>query len=255
MPTPHLGLHVCALSNRPDRIACSKTRSLACSLLPDPTSNHRQRIPIVGAVVHHLVIRTRFFDEMLLDAAGTSHQIVLLGAGLDARAFRLPWPKATRLFELDQPDLLSWKQQVLEGAGAEPTCERIVVPADLRTDWPSALARAGHDDNAPTVWLAEGLLVYLAAPVVEQLLRELTARSPDGSRLGLTIRRTTTPAPTAALDELWISNAPEDAPAWLRGHGWEPRFHRQGEVAIRYGRNEWADMQGSGLVDARRLLP
>jgi O-methyltransferase involved in polyketide biosynthesis len=99
------------------------------------------------------------------------------------------------------------------------------------------------------------LLVYLAPQVVEHLLRALTARSPTGSRLGLTMRRAARVAPTAALGELWISTTPDDPDAWLRAHGWEPGFHRTGDLARRYGRAEWADLQGSGLVDARRLVP
>jgi methyltransferase (TIGR00027 family) len=242
-------------SGRPDRLFEDSFAARFVAAGPDIEPSPTNLDPRMLAVVRHLVIRTRFFDEMLLDAADACRQIVVLGAGLDARAFRLPWPSGTRLFELDQPAMLSWKQRVLDTTGAEPTCERTLVPADLRTDWPSALAAAGHDAEAPTTWLAEGLLVYLAAPVVERLLEGLTARSPAGSRLGLTIRRTAGGAPTAALDEMWISTAPDDPHAWLRGHGWEPSFHRQGEVATRYGRAEWADLQGSGLVDARRLLP
>lgn len=61
----------------------------------------------------HVVIRTRFYDEYLL-ASGVS-QVVLLAAGLDSRAFRLAWPDGVRLFELDLPELLAFKEHALSG--------------------------------------------------------------------------------------------------------------------------------------------
>ena len=242
-------------SLRPDRLFEDPLAAWFVAAEPDteprPTTPDPRRI----ALGRRLVIRTRFFDELLLSAAQTCPQVVILGAGLDARAFRLAWPRGTRVFELDQPDMLSWKQQLLDSSGVEPRCQRITVPTDLRTDWSAALGGAGHDPEVPTSWLAEGLLVYLPGPVVEQLLRDLTARSPAGSRLGLTVRLEANAAPTTALGQLWISTAPEDAPRWLRDHGWAPTFHRYGDLGSSYGRSEWADLKGSGLVEAERLTP
>src|SRR6516225_3979404 len=65
-------------------------------------------------------IRTRFFDELLERATGQDgiRQVILLAAGLDTRAFRLPWPEGTHLFELDQPSVLAEKASVLSEAGA-----------------------------------------------------------------------------------------------------------------------------------------
>src|SRR5215472_2068932 len=88
----------------------------------------------LGAVFYvHAVIRTRFFDDYLTaaTAAGCS-QVVLLAAGLDTRAFRLPWPQRTRVFEVDLPDVLAFKDSVLATQGAVPHCERTTVLADLR---------------------------------------------------------------------------------------------------------------------------
>ncbi len=60
---------------------------------------------------------------------------------------------------------------------AEARCERIAVTVDLREDWPGALTAAGHDPAAPTVWIAEGLLIYLPEDAVELLLAPGSARS------------------------------------------------------------------------------
>ena len=109
-----------------------------------------------------VVARTLFLDDLLAEAVQQGcRQVVLLGAGFDARAFRLPWPPGTRCFEVDTPDVLGPKDQVLAAEHAVPGCERFVVPCDLRDDWPAALRAAGLDPAQPTAWIAEGLLVYL----------------------------------------------------------------------------------------------
>ena len=76
-----------------------------------------------------ILLRTRFFDDFLLRITTEYqiHQVVLMAAGLDTRAFRLAWPQQTRLFELDQPQVLEYKEQVLASAGAIPTCERKII--------------------------------------------------------------------------------------------------------------------------------
>jgi methyltransferase (TIGR00027 family) len=82
--------------------------------------------------------------------------VVLFAAGLDARAFRLPWPEGVRLWELDMPEVFAFKGRVLADRGATPSCERTVIPADLREDWPHTLSDAGFNPGQPTAWLIEG---------------------------------------------------------------------------------------------------
>ena len=70
--------------------------------------------PWGAAFWSHAVTRTRFFDDYLLDA--TAHgirQVVLLAAGLDTRAYRLPWPRGVRVYELDLPEVMRFKGKVL----------------------------------------------------------------------------------------------------------------------------------------------
>lgn len=135
-----------------------------------------------------VLARTVFLDELLITAtAAGCRQVVLLGAGFDTRAFRLNWPDEIRCFELDTADVLDAKAQVLAAEAAEPACERVPVAADLREDWPGALTAAGFDPSLPTVWIAEGLLVYLTAAAVDALLTGLTTLSAPGSRMGLTM--------------------------------------------------------------------
>ena len=136
----------------------------------------------------YMGVRTRFFDEFF-DAAGRAgvRQAVLLAAGLDARAQRLDWAPGTTLFEVDQPAVLAFKDEVLGEApgGGRPRCDRRTVAVDLRDDWTGALDGAGFDPSAPTAWLAEGLLPYLPADAQEALLGAVDERSAPGSWVAL----------------------------------------------------------------------
>jgi methyltransferase (TIGR00027 family) len=108
---------------------------------------------------------------------------VILAAGLDARAYRLPWRDGTVVFEVDQPDVIEFKTQTLAGLGAAPKATRKVVAVDLREDWPKALLDNGFDPKQPTAWSAEGLLIYLPSDAQDKLFDNITALSAPGSRL------------------------------------------------------------------------
>jgi methyltransferase (TIGR00027 family) len=132
-------------------------------------------------------VRTRFFDDFLISAARTHgiRQVVLVAAGLDTRAFRIAWPPGVRLFEIDQVEVLDYKNSILGPLKATPLCDRSAVGVDLRADWSRALVDAGYRDGEPTAWLLEGLLMYLPDAAVERLLTETARLSRSGSRLGV----------------------------------------------------------------------
>ena len=134
------------------------------------------------AMIDAMAVRTKFFDDYFTDstAAGV-RQAVILASGLDSRAFRLPWPDGTVVYELDQPDVIEFKTRTLAGIGAQPTATRRTIGIDLREDWPTALQDAGFDPAAPTAWLAEGLLIYLPPEAQDRLFDDLTALSAPGS--------------------------------------------------------------------------
>lgn len=138
----------------------------------------------VRRAAEYMAVRTRFFDQMFLDAAAAGvRQAVILAAGLDARAYRLPWPDGTVVFEVDQPEVIAFKTTTLAGLDAAPTATRRVVPIDLREDWPKALADNGFDSSAPTAWSAEGLLIYLPPDAQDRLFDNISALSAPGSFL------------------------------------------------------------------------
>lgn len=128
-----------------------------------------------------IVVRTRFWDEALLNAVPPVRQVVILAAGLDARAYRLPWPDGVTVFELDQPAVIAAKADAL--ADDAPRCRRAAIGVDLTMDWSDALRANGFDAAEPTVWLIEGLLQYLDEDAVHTVFERVDALSAPGSVL------------------------------------------------------------------------
>ncbi|BBX65370.1 putative S-adenosyl-L-methionine-dependent methyltransferase [Mycobacterium saskatchewanense] len=136
------------------------------------------------AIVDGMAVRTRYFDDYFTSATATGvRQAFILASGLDARAYRLPWPAGTVVYEIDQPRVIEFKTTTLAGIGAEPTATRHAIPMDLRGDWPAALMAAGIDADAPTAWLAEGLLIYLPPEAQDRLFDNITTLSAPGSTI------------------------------------------------------------------------
>jgi methyltransferase (TIGR00027 family) len=216
----------------------------------------------LGAVFFfHGVIRTRFFDDYLLAATTAGcRQVVLLAAGLDTRAFRLAWPDRVRLFELDLPEVLAFKEQVLAAQHAVPRCQRTVLPADLRKDWPAVLTAAGFQPTQPTAWLVEGLLIYLSADQAAHLLTSVGELSAPASQLAFehgTIADTSLLAQARAMPamdqftKLWKGGLGADAPDWLIRHGWQTQTHDRAALAAAHGRAMPGSSSG-GFVTAVR---
>ena len=139
-----------------------------------------------GHLADRMAVRTQFFDQFFQQSLRSgATQAVILAAGLDTRAFRLEWPEDVPVFEIDQPRVVDFKNQVLEDSGAEPSCSRGCVRVDLRQDWASALTQAGFDPTQPTAWLAEGLLAYLPADAEQRLVTMIHQSSAPGSSVAL----------------------------------------------------------------------
>lgn len=147
-----------------------------------------------------MACRTRFYDDFFLEATRSGiGQAVILASGLDARAYRLPWPAGTVVYEVDMPEVIEFKTLTLDDIGAEPTAQRRTVAIDLREDWATALRGAGFDTRAPAAWSAEGLLVYLPEDAQDALFDNITALSAQGSRLAFD----SVPDTSVFADERW----------------------------------------------------
>lgn len=130
--------------------------------------------------------RTRYFDDYFARAVAAGvRQVVILAAGLDSRAYRLDWLEGTKIFELDQPQVLAYKSYVLSQRGIRPTAERHEVAVDLREDWPQALRDRGFDPSLPSAWIAEGLLIYLPADAQDQLFTGIDSLAAPGSHVAV----------------------------------------------------------------------
>jgi methyltransferase (TIGR00027 family) len=132
-------------------------------------------------------VRAKFFDRFFAAAGANGiRQAVIVASGLDSRSYRLSWPVQTTIYEVDQPEVVEFKQRTLAALGATPAAELHMVGVDLRSDWPAALRRCGFDTSSATAWIAEGLLIgYLPGEAQERLMDEITALSAPGSELAV----------------------------------------------------------------------
>ena len=168
-------------------VFCRAVGGNAADVLDGKDPDHQLKTPDWGQhFVNFQGARTRYFDNYFRSAADAGvRQVVILAAGLDSRAYRLPWPDETTIFELDQPQVLDFKRQVLAEQQAKPNAERREVAIDLREDWPQALRDNGFDPAQPSAWIAEGLLIYLPAAAEEQLFTGINALAAPGSHVAV----------------------------------------------------------------------
>ncbi|MGW2395143.1 SAM-dependent methyltransferase [Kitasatospora sp. NPDC001664] len=209
--------------------------------------------PLWGRLGRYFGLRTRALDDHLLRSARELgvRQVVLLGAGLDTRAYRLDWPAGCVVHELDTEPVLAFKQQVLDGTGARPAAERRTVAADLRGDWAAALAATGFDPALPTAWLAEGLLLYLPAEAERRLVARLDGLSAPGSTLAYEVKEVDAESPVirsspvyaAARERLGIdlvalfaTGSRPDSAAELAARGWTVTVCSPYEFTALHGR-------------------
>jgi methyltransferase (TIGR00027 family) len=234
------------------------------------------------AMVGYMACRTAFFDQFFIDAGEAGiRQAVILAAGLDSRAWRLPWPDGVTVYELDQPRVLEFKSSTLAEHGARPACDRVAVPVDLRQDWPTALRQAGFDASAPSAWSAEGLMPYLPAAAQDLLFERVHGLAVPGSRVAVEAlgpkfldpefranrrqRMERIRALVTKLDpqrqipnneELFYFEEREEVGDWFSRHGWAVTVKSAGELMASYGRQapeEVADqVPGNLFVAAQR---
>jgi methyltransferase (TIGR00027 family) len=254
-------------SVRPDRLFddpyAAKFVAAAPPLFPelDSIADDPEIAALKAAFSADIVVRTRFYDDFLARACTAGcRQVVLLAAGLDTRAFRLDWPAGVRVFELDLPDVLAFKDAVLQRERALPTCARTAVAVDLREDWPTHLTAAGFEPHARAAWTAEGLLPYLSNDDAVRLLTSIGELSADDSQLAFehdefaehsTLTRARAVEAMHEVTSLWEGGLREHAPDWLREHDWRVQTYDRATLARNYGR-ETTDNSTAGFLTATR---
>jgi methyltransferase (TIGR00027 family) len=225
--------------------------------------------------VNYQGARTKYFDAFCAAAiAAGVRQVVIPAAGLDSRAYRLPWNPDTIVFELDQPLVHAFKRQVLATSGAVARATRREVAVDLRNDWAKALCDNGFDASRPTAWLVEGLSMYLGGDAQRKLFDSIAALSAPGSMLAIEQMAV---LPDAVLDKmsddatargdagdlrflsLIYTQRRDEAATWFRCHGWQVErtelldlLNVHDRPTPEIGRHAWFTFNALSLVTAAR---
>jgi methyltransferase (TIGR00027 family) len=254
--------------------ARSQEATVACPLYTDPYAQMfideavargwklppTHMIERIRSISGYAASRTKWFDEFFIAAGAAGiDQAVILAAGLDARAWRLPWNDGSAVYEIDQPKVLAFKTETLNTRNVKSATKYVAVPVDLRHDWPKALRDAGFDPGEPTAWSAEGLLPYLPAEAQDQLFERIAGLSAPGSRVGvesfgsgaldreyLARRREqmrelreqagVADDDTPDVQDLWYIEDRTDLTGWFAERGWDVTTIGAADLMTRYGR-------------------
>jgi methyltransferase (TIGR00027 family) len=151
---------------------------------------HRALGALSFGLSYHVALRTRAIDDALREAVGLgAAQLVVLGAGLDARAQRLDELSGVHVFEVDHPSTQRYKAERLAKAGVfgAPAKKVTRVAVDFERDrLDDALLAAGLDRARRSFWIWEGVTVYLTPDAIAGTLSSVAALSPPGSRIAVT---------------------------------------------------------------------
>ena len=173
------------------------------------------------------VARTWLVDQVIeRELSRNTDMVINLAAGLDARPYRMRLPASLRWIEVDLPDMLNYKQEVL--AAETPNCSVERVALDLRDDvGRRALFERLGSEAKRVVVLSEGLLIYFADHEVSQLARDLAA--PPAFRLWVT--DLASPALLKMLQKTIgdpldragspLKFAPREGPDFFAAYGWK----------------------------------
>jgi methyltransferase (TIGR00027 family) len=215
----------------------------------------------IRSISGYAASRTKWFDEYFIAAGANGiEQAVILAAGLDARAWRLPWVDGSTVYEIDQPKVLAFKAETLRAHDAASAARYVPVPVDLRQDWPKALVEARFEPTEPTAWAAEGLLPYLPADAQDLLFERIAELSASGSRIGVEsfstgffdrdylasrreqmrrLREEAGEDPDQNVPDtpdLWYIEDRTDVADWLTEHNWGVSAVESIDLMTRYGR-------------------
>jgi len=123
----------------------------------------------------YIIARTAYFDELFANALKEYTQIILLGAGYDSRAYR--FPVVGKVFEVDAPFTQERKISILRANGIDLSNTKF-VPVDFeKDDLFARLTESGYDFGQQTLFLWEGVVLYLYPETVDSTLRAIKQNS------------------------------------------------------------------------------
>ncbi|MEU6311531.1 SAM-dependent methyltransferase [Streptomyces sp. NPDC047014] len=202
-----------------------------CADWPCDPSDVAPGDPVWDRLAGYFALRTRVLDAHLLAAARAgTRQIVLLGAGLDSRAHRLPWPTGTTVWELDRPAVLSFKQQVLDTLPPSPPATTARSATPMAVAPAAATPRAVTTSAATTTSAGTPLVVTPRAVTPPCVTTKATTTPPSATPTALLTpplaTRSASPTPPSATPRADRRTVPVDLRAdWtaaLRRSGFDP---------------------------------
>jgi methyltransferase (TIGR00027 family) len=159
-------------------------RSLAKTQQAARAPKPGMRFQMARGMADLMALRTIAIDNAVREAvAGGVRQLVILGAGYDGRAWRMPELTGVHVFEVDHPATQGDKRAHV--AELPPSIGAVsFISIDFeRESLDTALERAGHDRSLPTCWIWEGVVMYLTRPAMRATLANIGHRSAPGSAL------------------------------------------------------------------------
>jgi len=258
-------------SERPDRLFFDPfARALAGEEGMAALQLSERHNPSHEDTAKYISIRIRCFDDAVKHFAATGiRQVVLLAAGMDARAYRFAWSDGTTLYEVDHSELLAKKEEIQQQEGWAPQCRRVTLGMNLEHDWARSLVEAGFESGERSVWLIEGLFYYLEEPAVNYVLAEASKLASPGSSLLTDLvshSLLTSPWMQPALKAMeergmgWRFGT-DDPVGLFAGHGWRAEVKDPAEEAVKYDPKRFnaspsgrPAISGSYFVFAHRTL-
>lgn len=222
------------IADDPYGVAFSSPR--IAKLLEERNPRALTALPGLKTWVVYMQVRTRVLDDAVrafVDGGG--RQVVLLGAGFDCRALRLPELADAKVFEVDHPATQGHKLATLEKIGVTSPAQYVTWDFETRPldELPEALADAGHDPSVPTLTIWEGVTMYLTEAAIDASIRAISDYSAPGSQLAMTyfaksrlkkpsLATRVVQAAVARLGEPWTWGwQPEELPGYLADRGWK----------------------------------
>ena len=131
----------------------------------------------------YILLRERYIDDFLKAELGPGlKQVVILGAGYDTRAYRIPGIEKTRVFEVDERATQNRKKELLVKVVTPVPAFVSFVPVNFNTEsLGAALHDAGYDENAKTAFIWQGVTYFLTSEGVDKTLAFIAGKSGDGS--------------------------------------------------------------------------
>jgi methyltransferase (TIGR00027 family) len=212
--------------------------------------------------LNSISVRTRTIDDYVMSCIQDHgiEQIVVLGAGLDTRPWRLhpnlPATSKVRYFEIDFPEVFNYKLDQLQSIGASPDASfeyhNVVADLSISEVWPQQIAEAGFVSTARSLWILEGFCNYLQEEELRQVINTIISISGSGSHLIATMATTAAAHFHISMHRFW----PEQALAFFQSCGpWQGREDDVEDLAVDLNRKTPPGEEKRGYFIVRVSLP